>query len=320
MNRRVIAAGGRRNRGGPAQAAEGTAEATASDRPRRPSVTLRIAHLAGATVSESAPFDPPGRRGRRRIAIATIISLVMLAGLAWAAERQLAIHGQLASAQWRPFTTWPIIHYLLKGLVATLAVTAASGAIALPAGILLALGRLSRMRSLRWPAAGYTEMLRAVPLLLLIYAFLFGLPSLGLRLPLFWQLVCPIVLTNAAVLAEIFRAGVLAVDRGQSEAAFSLGLGYWHMMRLVVVPQAVRRVVPALVSQLIRLLKDSTLGYVVSYSELLYSGDVLGEYTHTVMQTYLVVAVIYVLVNNAIATIARRLESRLNAGSARAQK
>jgi glutamate transport system permease protein len=262
----------------------------------------------GRRTADSVLFDAPGPRARRRIAIATVVAVVALIAAVWAAERRFAAYGQLSAAKWEPFTQWPIIHYLLNGLIATLEVTAISGAIALPAGLLLALGRLSRTRLLRWPAALYTEVFRAVPLLLLIYAVLFGLPSTGLRLPLMWELIWPIVATNSAVLAEIFRAGVLSIDRGQTEAAQAIGLRYWPTMRHVIIPQAIRRVVPSLVTQLIRLLKDSTLGYVVSYLELLYASEVLGQYNHAVLQCFLVAAFCYVIVNNILAAVARRLE------------
>jgi glutamate transport system permease protein len=204
-----------------------------------------------------------------------------------------------------------VLRYLLTGLWATLQVTLVSGAIALPAGALLALARLSRSPWLSRPAAVYVEVLRAVPLLLLIYAFLLGLPSTGLRLPLFWQLIIPIALTNAAVLAEIFRAAVKALPRGQTEAAYALGLGYWPAMRLVVLPQAIRLAAPALISQTIRLLKDSTLGYVVSYLELLSSAKVLGEFNHTVVQSYLVVAAVFAVANLTLAAAANFLEGRI---------
>lgn len=271
-------------------------------------------------TSETLLFDPPGPRGRRRIAAATVLSAAVLAALAWLALRRLAAHGQLSADKWRVFGQWPIAHYLLTGLTATLEVTLVAGAIALPLGVLLALARLSGSALLRWPAAAYTETMRAVPLLLLIYAFLLGLPQTGVRLPLFWQLVWPIVITNAAVLAEIFRAGVRAVDRGQSEAAYSLGLGYRPTMRLVVLPQAVRQVTPSLVSQVIRLLKDSTLGYVVSYLELLNSAKVLGEYNGTVVQSFLIVAAVYVGINTLLAAAAGRLERRLGPGAARTRR
>ncbi|MFI9274280.1 amino acid ABC transporter permease [Kitasatospora sp. NPDC052896] len=265
-------------------------------------------------------FDAPGPRGRRRIRIATLLSLLLLAGLLALAVRQFAVHGQLAASEWRMFTQWPIVNFLLGGIGQTLMVTAVAAAIAFPVGALVALARLSRNRPLRWVARGYVELFRAVPLLLLLYVFLFGLPRAGLTLPVFWQLVVPIVLSNAAVLAELFRAGVLALDRGQSEAAHSLGMTYWQAMTWVVIPQAVRRLVPVLVSQLVRLLKDSTLGYVVSYLELLHKAQVLGEYYHSVLPTYLVAAGCYVAINVSLSAVAGWLERRQGRRVARAAR
>ncbi|MFH8224771.1 amino acid ABC transporter permease [Streptomyces sp. NPDC018057] len=266
----------------------------------------RWAHL----VADEGLFDPPGPRGRRRIAVATVASVAVLALLLAAVLHRFAVHGQLAADKWSLFAQAPVLRYLLGGLWATVQVTLVSAALALPLGALLALGRLARTRLLRLPSAVYVEVLRAVPLLLLIYAFLLGLPETGVRMPLFWQLAGPIALTNAAVFAEIFRAGVRALPRGQTEAAYALGLGYWPAMRLVVLPQAVRQTSPALVGQLVRLLKDSTLGYVVSFLELLNSAKVLGEYNHTLVQGFLVVALMYVLVNSALAAAAWGLERR----------
>jgi glutamate transport system permease protein len=144
----------------------------------------------------------------------------------------------------------------------------------------------------------------------LLYVFLFGLPGVGLTFPVFWQLVIPLVLGNAAVVAEIFRAGVLSLPRGQTEAAHSLGMTHRRTMACVVVPQAVRAVSPALVSQLVRLLKDSTLGYVVNYLELLHQAKVLGEYYHAVLSTYLVAAACFIAVNAALSRAASWLEAR----------
>jgi glutamate transport system permease protein len=261
-------------------------------------------------VNTDGLFDVPGPRGRRRIRIATALSLLVIAVLVWLAVRQFADNGMLAASEWQMFGQWPIIQFLLTGVGETLLVTVVAAAIAFPAGGLIALVRLSRNAPLRWLGRIYVELFRAVPLLLLLYVFLFGLPRLGLTLPVFWQLVVPIVLSNAAVVAEIFRAGVLALDRGQPEAAYSLGMTYWQAMRLVAIPQALRQLAPALVSQLIRLLKDSTLGYVVSYVELLHQSQVLGEYYHTVLPTYLVAAAIYVLINVTLSRVATWLENR----------
>ncbi|GAB3240155.1 amino acid ABC transporter permease [Kineosporia babensis] len=273
---------------------------------RRP-LTVRLGSIG---QQDAALFDVPGPQAQRRIAIATALSSLALLALVALAVRQFAINGQLEWDKWQLFTQWPVLRYLAIGLLATLQVTVVSGALALPLGALLALARLSRSPLLNRPAALYIEVLRAIPLLLLIYAFLLGLPTTGLRIPLFWQLIIPIVLTNSAVLAEIFRSAVKALPQGQTEAALAVGMGYWQTMRLVVLPQAIRMAAPALVSQVIRLLKDSTLGYVVSYLELLYSAKVLGEFNHTIIQSYVVVAVVFVIANLTLAAVAGQVERR----------
>jgi glutamate transport system permease protein len=255
-------------------------------------------------------FDAPGPRGRRRIRIATVVSVLLIAALLGLAVRQFGVHGQLASDKWRMFGEWPYQRFLLTGLVKTLEAAAVSTVLALPLGALFALARLARTRFVRWPATVFIEIFRSVPALLLVYVFLLGLPRFGVNLPVFWQLVVPIVISGTATVAELFRAGVLSMDRGQFEAAYSIGLGHWAAMRLVILPQVVRRMVPVLVTQVVALLKDTTLGYVVSYSELLNSGRTLAQYTQALVQTYLVVAVIYVVVNGLLSRLAAYLEQR----------
>jgi glutamate transport system permease protein len=183
--------------------------------------------------------------------------------------------------------------------------------LAFPLGALLALMRLSRRGPVRWLATGYIELFRSIPLLLLIYAFLLALPRYHVNLPIFWKLVVPIVMVSSAVIAEVFRAGVRALDRGQSEAAQAIGLRYWQTLRLVVLPQAIRLVLPTLIAQLVTLLKESTLGYAVSYPELMKQGDFLTARTHLLIQTYVIIAVIYVVINFLLGQLAGAVERRL---------
>ncbi len=256
-------------------------------------------------------FDAPGPRTQRRIRYATVVAVLAAAGVIAYALGQFKANGQLAANRWAPFAESAYIRFLWQGLQGTLKATAAAAVLAFPLGALLALMRLARNRVMRYLATGYVELFRAVPLLLLIYVFLLALPPRGINLPIFWKLVVPIVMVSAAVLAEVFRAGIRALDRGQSEAASSIGMTYWQSMRIVVLPQAVRLVVPTLVAQLVSLLKDSTLGYVVSYPELMKQGDSLTVYTHLLIQTYLVIAVIYVVINLALSQLATALQRRL---------
>ncbi|MCP2338988.1 amino acid ABC transporter permease [Actinomadura rupiterrae] len=255
-------------------------------------------------------FDEPGPRARRRIRIATVLAVLVAGALIALALRQFADNGQLAADRWRPYGTWPMWRYLLEGLRSTVQAAAMAIALAGTAGVVLALGRVSPSRWLRIPAGAYVEIVRTVPALLLVYVVLFALPRYGLDLPLFWKLVVPLSVSNAAAFAEIFRAGIRSVERGQLEAGLALGLTRGRAMRLVVLPQAARRVLPSLVSQSVGVLKDTSLGFVVSYAELLYSGKVLANYNHLLIQTYLVIALVYLVINASLAKLARTLEAR----------
>jgi glutamate transport system permease protein len=177
-------------------------------------------------------------------------------------------------------------------------------------GAVMALARLARSWPLRWLGATYVEFFRGMPIFLLVLFSALGLPRYGVRLSLFWYLALGLIVYNGAVLGEIFRAGILSLDRGQSEAAYAIGLGYWQAMLLVVIPQAARRMVPAIVSQLVTLLKDTSLGSVIAFEELLRRGRISGEFYQNTLQTLFVVALMYIVVNFSLSQVARRLEVR----------
>ena len=264
------------------------------------------------TRADRVLFDEPGPRTRRRIQIATVVSLLAIAGVVYLAIARFADSGQLAAAKWSIFTTPLVRSFLWDGFVNTMKLTAVSGVIALPLGVVFALLRLAHNRALRWLGTAYVEVFRSVPLLLLVLMFVLALPPLGINLPIFWKICVPIVMCNAAILAEIFRAGVNALPKGQLEASLAIGLTYWQAMRLVIFPQSIRLIVPALVTQLVSLLKDSTLGYAASFPELLRTANVLTARTHTLIQVYIVISLIYVLINLLLSYVARVLERRLN--------
>lgn len=254
-------------------------------------------------------FDAPGPRGRRRIAIGSAATLVALLVLMAFAVRTFAAHGQLATSKWEPFGQWPVWRYLLTGLRGTIEAAAWVALLGAAAGLLFALGRLSPVKVVHWISTAYIEVARTLPVLLMIYVTLFGLPHYGINLPLLWKLVLPLSIANAAAFAEIFRAGILSMPRGQNEAAVSLGMTRAQSMRLVVLPQAVRRVAPSVVSQLVSLLKDTSLGYIVAFTELLYRAQVLASYNHLLIQTYLVVTAVYLVCNMALSWLAHRLQT-----------
>jgi glutamate transport system permease protein len=254
--------------------------------------------------------DDVGPRGRRRVRVASAVAVLLAALVVLVVVRRLADEGEFDGDLWRPLTEWSVIRFLLLGLVNTLKAAGISMIFAVLIGTLMALGRLSRNTPVRWLAGVYVELFRAVPLLLLILFSASGLPEYGLDFSLFWYLVLGLVVYNSAVLGEIFRAGILSLDRGQTEAAYTVGLTYWQTMLLVVIPQAARRMIPALVSQLITLLKDTSLGFFIAYEELLRRAEITGEFARNTLQAVFVAAVIYIVINFALSRAARRLEVR----------
>ncbi|QRP47708.1 amino acid ABC transporter permease [Amycolatopsis sp. FDAARGOS 1241] len=260
------------------------------------------------TSPTPALFDELGPRGQKRLRIATIVAVVALIGIVAGAIAQLAHVQQLTARLWEPLIEWSNIRYLLQGLLTTLEVGLTGAAISLVFGTLIGLGRLSTHKWISVPSAGVIELFRAIPLILLVYFFLIGLPMFGWNLPPFWVLTIPIVLHAGSVFAEIVRAGVNSLDRGQFDAAAAIGLRRGQTMKLIVLPQVFRSLRPALVTQVIRTLKESSLGYVVGYPELLRDGQVIGEYNANFLQTYAFTAVIYIVINFGLSRLAELLD------------
>jgi glutamate transport system permease protein len=254
--------------------------------------------------------DALGPRGRRRVRTASIGAGIALAAAAAYVIWRLAERDQLTADRWRPFTEWPLWRFLLGGLRNTVEVAVVAMVFAVVMGALLALARLARNRPVRWLAGLYVEFFRGMPLLLLILFSAFALPKYGVDVSIFWYLVFGLVAYNSAVLGEIFRAGILSLERGQFEAAYAVGLSYGQTMTLVIIPQAARRMIPAIVSQLVTLLKDTALGFVIGFEELLRRSQIAGEFHRNQLQALMVGAVIYILVNFSLSRLARRLEVR----------
>ena len=248
----------------------------------------------------TALYEAPGPRARRCIAIGTAASAVLLALLAALVVRQFYVTGQLAPRYWSFLLEWPTWRFLLQGFVGTVEVALTAGAIALVLGLALMLGRTSGIAPLAALCRVVTDFFRGVPSLLLIYFFFLVVPQYGIQMPSFWMLTLPVALAASGVLAEVFRAGVNAVPKGQVEAALSIGLSPAKTMRKIVLPQAVRYVIPSLIAQLVVVVKDTTVAYVVSYPDLMQNARVLITNYDALLSMYLVVAVIYVLINFAI--------------------
>ena len=247
-----------------------------------------------------ALYEAPGPRTRKRIALGTAVSAVLVLLGAAAVVCQFYVTGQLSARYWSFFLQWTTWRFLLQGLLGTVQVAATAGVIALVLGLLLMLGRTSGVRPLAAACRVVTDFFRGVPSLLLIYFFFLVVPQYGVKMPSFWMLTLPVALAASGVLAEVFRAGVNAVPRGQVEAAKSIGLSPARTMFKIVLPQAVRYVIPSLIAQLVVVVKDTTVAYVVSYPDLMQNARVLITSYDALVSMYLVVAVVYILINYAI--------------------
>lgn len=243
--------------------------------------------------------------------MATVVGAVVLVALLLVALARLSERGQLAGDRWTEILSAEGVELLAGGLLATLRAAALAILLSVTIGLVMALGRLSKVAPLRWLASTYVELFRALPSLLLILFAFFGLPEIvPFPISRYTALVIGLTLYNSAVMAEIVRAGVLSLPRGQAEAAAALGLRRSQAQRLVVLPQAVSRMLPSLIAQSVVVLKDTSYGFVIGYEELLRRGQIAGEVTADVLQAYVIVAVVYVAVCLALSRVAKQVESR----------
>ena len=249
------------------------------------------------TSVRDALYEAPGPKTRRYVRIATIVSLAAIAVLLAMVVRRFYISGQLDARYWSfltRFTTW---RFLGRGLAGTLEVAVAAGIVTFCMGFLMMLGRTSEVKVIRGISTALIEFTRGVPTLLFIYFFFLVIPQLGVKLPAFWKVALPVAISASGVVAEVLRSGVNAVPKGQREAALSLGMRKWNMFFKVIFLQAFRYVIPALISEIVIVVKDTTFAYVVNFPDLMQNAKVLISNYDALLSVYLVVAVIYIIIN-----------------------
>ncbi|HEY4553240.1 MAG TPA: amino acid ABC transporter permease [Bacillaceae bacterium] len=202
--------------------------------------------------------------------------------------------------------------YFLKGTLLTIGLSLGSILIGLLLGLLIGLGKMSSNSLLRLPFIWYINFFRGTPLLVQILLIHFGV------VPLFMSPANPIVsailalsLNSAAYIAEIFRAGIQSIDRGQMEAARSLGMSHRQAMKLVILPQAVKRMIPPLGNEFIVLLKESSLGAIIAAPELMYWGRAAGGQYIRVWEPYITVALIYLVLTLSLTHLMNYIERRM---------
>lgn len=258
-------------------------------------------------------FDVPGPRGIARNRMAGVLGAVLVFGVLGYFVYRLYDTGQFEGRLWSWLQYEQIQRDLVDAVLSTLRAFAVGAVLALAFGAIFAAGRLSEHAWLRFPSMIVVEFFRAIPLLILIFLFYYGLPAAGVRMTPFLALVLGLMLYNGSVLAEVFRAGVLAQPAGQSEAAYALGMRKTQVMTLVLLPQALRAMLPAIISQLVVLLKDTALGFLITYYELLRYAQNMGgspQFGRPLVPVFLVVSAIYIMLCLLLTWLATYLEAR----------
>lgn len=243
-------------------------------------------------TESTALYDIPGPHARRRHRLYGLASTVLILALLGWILYLLFDNAQFTSTKWSPFLYEGIQELLLEGLGNTLKAFAYASVLSLVLGALLATGRLSEHRVPRWISTVLVEFFRAMPVLVMIF-FIF----VALKVQALPALVAGLTLYNGSVLAEVFRTGVHSVARGQGEAAYALGMRKTQVMTSVLAPQAVRAMLPAIISQLVVALKDTSLGFLITYEEFLHAGKLIAsnlDYDLPFIPVVLVISPIYI--------------------------
>ncbi|NJQ13447.1 amino acid ABC transporter permease [Streptomyces bohaiensis] len=269
----------------------------------------------------SVLYDAPGPKAKARNVLYTVLFLIGFAALVWWVLAAMADKGQLDANKWSPFVTdsrvWTT--FLLPALGNTLKAAALSIIIALPLGAALGIGRMSDHRWVRVPSAAVIEFFRAIPVLLLMLfasAVYVEFTNISSDMRPLYAVVTGLVLYNASVIAEVVRAGILSLPRGQKDAAQAIGMRKGQMMTQVLLPQSVTLMLPALVSQLVVVVKDTALGGVMlNFDELLRSvRTISANYGANTIAAFTVVALIFIVLNFLLTSAATWLERTIRRG------
>jgi glutamate transport system permease protein len=262
-------------------------------------------------------YEVPGRRGVLRNRVLAAVITVALGWLGYLIYARFDERDQWAAEKWQPLLRADVwTTFILPGLQGTLEAAGLGIVLAGIFGLLFATARMSEHTWLRVPAAAVVEFFRAVPLLLLIFCAFFGSFALtGQTVSPFTAVVLGLTLYNGSVIAETLRAGVNSLPKGQAEAARALGMRKSQTMTLVLMPQAIVAMMPAIVSQFVVLLKDSALGFIVGYDELVDRGlNGIAANFSNVIPAALLIATIFIAINTALDALAHWLQRRISRG------
>lgn len=263
----------------------------------------------------SVLYDVPGPRARRRNAILGVATIVAVAGFIAFVIWRLAATGQFSATRWNVFTFGGVwTNMVLPAIGRTLAAFAVAAVGALIFGVVLAVGRLSDHAWIRVPVTWITEVLRAVPVLVMMMLLFFGFPGIGINLGTFWSVVVALIAYNGSVLAEVFRAGIESLPRGQAEAGYAIGLRKSGVLSLIQFPQAIRAMLPVIIAQLVVTLKDTSLGSIIGYDELLdLAKTLMSQDGRPIIPATIVVSLIYVGMCLLLSWLAYYVQKRVSA-------
>ena len=255
----------------------------------------------------SVLYDVPGPKARRVSLIGSIVGAVAIAGLLWWAISILAQQGIFEPERWAVFQIPEVWVLIGNGIIATLTAAAVAAVIAFPLGLVLCLMRISDVAWIRIPTRIVLEFLRGMPVVLMMFFVLLVFATNS-----FVAVVAGLVLYNSAIFAEIIRAGIQSLPKGQREAGLAIGLTSFASRRSIELPQAIRRMLPSLVAQLVVLLKDTSLGYIVSYEELLRKVQIMADFLGPdyLFPVFFVAAAIYIAINFSVSRLAIWIERR----------
>ena len=255
----------------------------------------------------SVLYDVPGPKARRVSLIGSIVGAIAIAGLLWWAISILAQQGIFEADRWAVFQIPDVWALIGNGILATLSAAALAAVIAFPLGLLLCLMRISDVAWIRIPTRVVLEFLRGMPVVLMMFFVLLVFATGS-----FVAVVAGLVLYNSAIFAEIIRAGIQSLPKGQREAGLAIGLTSFASRRSIELPQAIRRMLPSLVAQLVVLLKDTSLGYIVSYEELLRKVQIMADFLGPdyLFPVFFVAAAIYIAINFSVSRLAIWIERR----------
>jgi glutamate transport system permease protein len=255
----------------------------------------------------SVLYDVPGPKARRASLIGSVIGSLVIAGILAYAIWTLVQQGIFEGRRWEVFANPQVWQLLGSGLGATLGAAAVAAVIAFPLGLALCLLRISNIPAIRVPTQVVLEFLRGMPVVLMMFFFLLAFATSP-----FVAVVVGLVLYNGAIFAEIIRAGIQSLPRGQREAGLAIGLTSFQSRLSIELPQAVRRMLPSLVAQLVVLLKDTSLGYIVTYEELLRKVQIMANFLgpQFLFPVFFVAAAIYIAINIGVSRLAVWIERR----------